>query len=136
MYAVLKYLISYPFSHKTVVLDCCHSGSGTRKVRDSATTVRGVVLPESTQADILGTGTRGSGLPKSDADREYTKSAKDRLLGSFSHVLLAACSAQQSSSEALVGGKFTTALLKVLQGSGTDQLTYRRLIENLESIPE
>ncbi|EIM79949.1 uncharacterized protein STEHIDRAFT_116150 [Stereum hirsutum FP-91666 SS1] len=124
----------------TVVLDCCHSGSGTRKVPggdQEKLTMRSVEFApdwKNTSMAHFTAGTRAT--QKASVSGKHTKLAEDTLLGTFSHVLLAACSAQQSSSEAIAGGKFTTELLRALQRLDTDQLTYRRLIEDLPDIPD
>ncbi|KAK0486536.1 hypothetical protein IW261DRAFT_1455946 [Armillaria novae-zelandiae] len=112
----------------TVILDCCHSGSGTRTGDDDETfAVRGIDLPASyTVPDEL--------LPDPDA-RESGIAEGHKNAGLLSHVLLSACQAGQRAREEDRRGVFTSALLEVLQEHAVNKLTYTDVINNLRDLP-
>ncbi|KIM26231.1 hypothetical protein M408DRAFT_25451 [Serendipita vermifera MAFF 305830] len=102
----------------TVILDCCHSGSGTRhgtdnrKVRSSK--IEGFIDSRK--------GTRGSEV------------AEDFLhMGLMSHVLLAACSPNGKAKEDQGRGEFTSRLLEATIATG-GKITYSNLVK-LVAIP-
>ncbi|KAG7440921.1 uncharacterized protein BT62DRAFT_909433 [Guyanagaster necrorhizus] len=118
----------------TVILDCCHSASGTRTVNDDPTfAVRGIDLPKTyiiSQGLLNGIepNARGNVVPET-----YENS------GLRSHMLLSACKRGQTARETVNGvekgqgaGVFTTALLKLLKKRGIDKLTYKDVITDLE----
>ncbi|PBK59431.1 hypothetical protein ARMSODRAFT_899277 [Armillaria solidipes] len=111
----------------TVILDCCHSGSGTR-TDDNDFTVRGIDLPESyTVAQDL--------LNDIEPDARASAVAKGfETKGMFSHVLLSACQAEQTAMEKYGRGVFTSALLNLLRAMGIDKLTYKDVITNLPDL--
>lgn len=107
-------------SNITVVLDCCHSGSGTR---DEAASVR-QCPPDERAAPVappIASGTRGD-APMSPPTPN-------------SHVLLAACSANQSANETVDAsleskpkhGVMSFALADVWRSSPAQGLTYREI---------
>ncbi|KAK0187315.1 caspase domain-containing protein [Armillaria mellea] len=117
----------------TVILDCCHSASGTRDdSSDLTSAVRGIELPNryaipndlfppdiapNTRADSVAEGFQTAGLS--------------------SHVLLAACKAGEVARENSEGGskrgEFTLGLLKLLREKGI-KLTYEEIIHNLQNL--
>jgi hypothetical protein len=120
-------------AHVVVILDCCHSGSGTRVVRDQETAVRRaptdlrerpiasfLVGPE--EADRLA-GTRG-----------LAEDRTDWPVGR--HVLFAACRDDQEASEFLGGlarGAFSYFLGDTLR-TATGPLTYRNLFGRTDDL--
>ncbi|KAK0486539.1 caspase domain-containing protein [Armillaria novae-zelandiae] len=113
----------------TVILDCCHSGSGTRADDDDPTfTVRGIDLPETyTVSQDL--------LHDIEPDARASLVAKGfEKSGLLSHVLLSACQAEQTAMEKHGRGVFTSALLGLLRERGVDKLTYKDLITDLPDL--
>ncbi|KAG6908030.1 hypothetical protein DXG01_006449 [Tephrocybe rancida] len=109
----------------TVIFDCCHSGSGTRKnSSDDSLAVRGIELPSSYSIpdDVFESETRGLSVHESTAS-------------SSSHVLLAACKQGQLAMERQGRGVFTSALLTLLEMQGVDRLTYAEVITHLPDLP-
>lgn len=112
-------LLVLPF---TVILDCCHSGSGTRGghvVRGVEFKERRVTVPgnydEGIWRKFIGSGTV--------VDYEY------RHAGPGSHVLLAACGSKELAAD---GYSFTQALLEYLKTALLDTLSYVVLIRNID----
>ncbi|OWL94628.1 hypothetical protein CBQ26_15145 [Deinococcus indicus] len=116
--------------HVCVVLDCCHSGSGTRNLYEDGLTVRQApfddrpplapTFPQQHAADSrqpVTSRASGSGW----AELQYGK-----------HVLLAACLSSETAKEVDVDGKhrgaFSAALLGALESVG-QFATYRDLIK-------
>ncbi|KAK0234488.1 hypothetical protein EDD85DRAFT_774432 [Armillaria nabsnona] len=114
----------------TVILDCCHSGSGTRTddADDPTFAVRGIDLPETyAVAQNL--------LRDIEPDSRASDVAKgfDKT-GLLSHVLLAACKHGQEAGERDGRGVFTSALLSLLREKGIDKLTYKDVITSLPDL--
>ncbi|KIJ36101.1 hypothetical protein M422DRAFT_261648 [Sphaerobolus stellatus SS14] len=116
----------------TVILDCCHSGSGTRgEADDSSSLIRSVdvdveVPPGLDESIRCACDTsRGIALPR----ESYARGAK-------SHVLLAACGRQETAREKGGRGYFTKALLKLLEAVGPENLTYASVLEKIGPILE
>ncbi|KDR81761.1 hypothetical protein GALMADRAFT_221630 [Galerina marginata CBS 339.88] len=116
----------------TVILDCCHSGSGTRDAQlDSTTFSRGVDLPAYYQLyarideEIVSIDeeSRGAAIAKNFAQTGLT-----------SHVLLAACREDEKAKESKGRGVFTHALLDTLQRVGLDKITYKDLVLRLPDL--
>lgn len=148
-----------------MILDCCHSGSGTRKGKsdDHSASSRGVDLPQyriipTFKAD-LGT---DQPLPDLGTDRPVSDSHPDQSpsnsrnqdqrrnqpvaraskisegfasAGLASHVLLAACREDEVCMEIDGRGRFSKALLAELDTRGTDSISYEDLIGKLPDIP-
>ncbi|PBK66463.1 hypothetical protein ARMSODRAFT_1021270 [Armillaria solidipes] len=113
----------------TVILDCCHSGSGTRTDDDDLTfAVRGIDLPETyTVAQDL--------LHGIEPDARASVVAKGfEKTGLLSHVLLSACKHGQEAGERDGRGVFTSALLSLLREKGVDKLTYKDVITSLPDL--
>ncbi|KZV62347.1 hypothetical protein PENSPDRAFT_642315 [Peniophora sp. CONT] len=116
----------------TVILDCCHSGSGTRVSEFTAERLeRGFVMeepiPASLDEDLW------SGVPD---ERAIAVAAGFAKAGSRSHVLLAACREIQVAHEENGRGAFTRALLNTLRGVATDKVTYQDVMERLPDISD
>ncbi|KAG7440927.1 uncharacterized protein BT62DRAFT_909410 [Guyanagaster necrorhizus] len=116
----------------TVILDCCHSASGTRTVNHDPTfAVRGIELPE--------TYTIPRGLFHHDISHYKSRSSSTaqgfERTGLSSHMLLSACKQGQEAREADGHGAFTSALLSLLKKSGVDKLTYKDVITHLPDLP-
>ncbi|KDQ52438.1 hypothetical protein JAAARDRAFT_73132 [Jaapia argillacea MUCL 33604] len=110
----------------TVIFDCCHSGSGTR---DPDRLIRCAEIEDKISLDldqrICGTDARGSvTLP------EF------RHTGLSSHMLLAACGADETAGEINQRGVFSKALLKLLQSVGVEKLTYRDVLTSIDAMPD
>lgn len=125
-------------AHIAVILDCCHSGSGTRNadVSDEEVRVRRVptdqrlrpietFLVTAAQATALSGGTRSL-----EGGGWYT-------LPRGRHVVLAACSPAEEAKELILGGEqrgaFSYFLLDTLQRAG-QTLTYRDLFKRVNAL--
>ncbi|KAK0442692.1 caspase domain-containing protein [Desarmillaria tabescens] len=142
---ILRKLSDAKGNNITLICDCCHSAGLNRgddsdsddldsNESDPSELVRGVDDIESnpTQCDTqpilpeCGNGETREGYPNVKVpSREGFRASWD------SHVFLAACLSDQKARETSEGGKFTTALLKVLKGTYQGHihthLTYRAL---------
>ncbi|KAI0341528.1 hypothetical protein BDW22DRAFT_1430173 [Trametopsis cervina] len=113
----------------TVILDCCHSGSGTRDF--------GTIHPD--LADAVPRGVGAVTIPE-DLDSELN-SAAECLRGrgpsaislkQGSHILLSACRAEEKSWESRGRGVFTKALLSALREVSLDNpITYLDLLDRI-----
>ncbi|KAH6901389.1 caspase domain-containing protein [Coprinopsis sp. MPI-PUGE-AT-0042] len=114
----------------TVILDCCHSGSGTRK---TDTLVRSAPpsrtpIPANIDEDLFSgevfSLTRGAHiLPKF------------RHHGIESHILLAACKPGELAHEFQGQGQFTAALLLALKTLDIGSITYSELVRQFKVLP-
>ncbi|KZV76174.1 hypothetical protein PENSPDRAFT_680379 [Peniophora sp. CONT] len=130
--ALLEQLAEAKGNNITVILDCCHSGSGTRndavprgmEFKDGAGTE--LTISSSYQRDIWVHSQRGVAYLPKFANAGLT-----------SHVVLAACGPDESAYEDRIKheGRFTSAFLSVLETAGTDTLTYAELIRRLDYLP-
>lgn len=123
----------------TMVMDCCHSATGTR---DTVLSRSGKRLPED------GIGPRGweggDPRPRTDAnlvaplsELRAVVAAPDGQSGSLfpgpqGYVLMTACREQETAKEHSGNGVFTHFLCKVLNG-GVADLTYRALLDRVAS---
>lgn len=114
----------------TVILDCCHSGSGTRKGSADEITVRGMTIAESPPSDI-----DHDLLTAEPATRGSSTAAGFARKGLESHVLLAACTQKEQAREQSGRGNFTKAILQTIEAIGADKLTYASLLERMDKIP-
>ncbi|KAJ7190615.1 hypothetical protein GGX14DRAFT_381985 [Mycena pura] len=125
---ILEKIADVKSDNISVILDSCHSGSGTRDPRDETFACRGVELPKTYDIplDVLKaeSGTRASVVAKG-----HEKS------GLRSHVLLAACMRGQTAKERHGRGAFTSQLLELLKGEGVDRLTYKDVVTRLPDLP-
>ncbi|KAJ2923438.1 hypothetical protein H1R20_g13657, partial [Candolleomyces eurysporus] len=106
---------------QTVILDCCHSGSGTR----SGLKARGVpykgIIPDNLDEDIMTRGARGIGVHD-----------RFRDAGCRSHVLLAACASYETAYEDRHSGLFTRALLDAFEGVDMTKTTNIDLVKSID----
>ncbi|KDQ52440.1 hypothetical protein JAAARDRAFT_483966 [Jaapia argillacea MUCL 33604] len=109
----------------TVIFDCCHSGSGTREPDHSIRCAEiQYEIPANLDQHIWGT----------DIDTRGSATLPDfRHTGLSSHILLSACSAGEFARERRQCGRFTAALLKLLQTVGVAKLTYRDVLTLIDS---
>ncbi|KAK7472144.1 hypothetical protein VKT23_000266 [Stygiomarasmius scandens] len=120
----------------TVVLDCCHSGSGTRS---NNMAIRGVALPHNY---IIPLELLPPPLPEPQSDKRSPGISKGyEKNGHRSHVLLAACRSDELAREFLDegnlrNGHFTKALINYLKPEGRENLSCRELMANLSEIGE
>ncbi|KZV61919.1 hypothetical protein PENSPDRAFT_739635 [Peniophora sp. CONT] len=131
--ALLKCLAGAKGNNITVILDCCHSGSGTRGGVDN-------------RSDVHYTTQRSIQFHYHTVDASYQSEhwgqrssllAADAISGLRSHIILAACGRNESAYEnpATRRGYFTTAFLRVLEAAGTIPMTYAELIRRLGTLP-
>lgn len=123
--------------HLIVILDCCHSGSGTRDLQDPAEGVRIRRVPTDERVRPLDTfivspaeaggyqpATRGGGQ------------AGWYSLPTGRHIVLSACSAEEEAKELFLGGEqrgaFSFYLLDTLLRTG-QALTYRDLFKRVNA---
>ncbi|PBK59426.1 hypothetical protein ARMSODRAFT_797871 [Armillaria solidipes] len=114
----------------TVILDCCHSASGTRTINQDPTfTVRGIKLPGNytIPQDLL------HNIPH-DKARAIVAAQGCEKTALLSHVLLSACMRGQEARERDGHGAFTSALLSLLKKNGVHKLTYRDVINSLPNL--
>ena len=117
--AVLIEEVAQTGAHVVVLLDCCHSGSGTREADDfrlgatRRTYHRALPRPIDTYIDGY-------------YEKQLTETGKV-VIPSSKHVLLAACDRTQSARETTIDtGVFTATLLNTLKKMGND-ISYANL---------
>jgi len=120
-------------AHVLCVLDCCHSGSGTRAALDEGIAVRRAPTDRRHRQaqDFL------DGVLKAATSRtEESPVANWGVAPGGKHVLLAACRSSETAKEVLEGGKshgaLTAALLTILQQT-RGSITYRDLAKRAEA---
>jgi hypothetical protein len=119
---------------QVVIFDCCHSGSGARDdVIDPRRIVRG--------ADVDAVNTIPADLDlniwvKSESGRGTIYEPGFLRKGLWSHVFLAACSANGKAFEDKENkrGEFTHALFSLLKTTSDDSLTYAELLDRIKPI--
>ncbi|KAH7917730.1 hypothetical protein BV22DRAFT_1135169 [Leucogyrophana mollusca] len=129
--ALLTRLAGAKGDNITVVFDCCHSGSGTRNDHAAPTRlVRGIKIKEAPAGDLDQDiwGTVEASETKNG--RALTSAAGFAQSGLLSHVLLAACGANEGAREESGRGVFTEALIDALK-FGVNQVTYAELLQRL-----
>ncbi|VDB91742.1 unnamed protein product [Peniophora sp. CBMAI 1063] len=130
--ALLERLADKKGKNITVILDCCHSGSGTRNdavprgMEFKSVDDKELTLDPMYQRDLWASAQRGIPYMANFANTGLT-----------SHVVLAACGPDESAYEDREKheGRFTSAFLGVLENAGTDTLTYSELIGRLDNLP-
>jgi hypothetical protein len=115
---------------QTVILDCCHSASGTRG--DESWTFRGVEFKNYTSRDDVPTAFITE--CESAGTRSLAKNNLHRFAGLGSHILLAACAEDEQARESLEHGLFTKELIEHLKLHGVDEYTNASLILNLQKL--
>ncbi|MDN5765348.1 MAG: caspase family protein [Humibacillus sp.] len=112
--------------HLLVVLDCCHSGTGTRDLDE---TVR--AAPEDERPRPAGTFLQGS----ADGDSETTRALSAVGVTAVGrHVLLAACRADELAKEITVLGSHRGAMSAALETTlrdGDGGITYREVLRSV-----
>ncbi|THU96129.1 hypothetical protein K435DRAFT_893462, partial [Dendrothele bispora CBS 962.96] len=118
----------------TVILDSCFSGSGTRISNPVPGVLsRGVELPEDYQ--IMSTIDQELLREIPDEDRQVIISKGFEKTGAASHVLLAACSSNQTAVEHGGRGRFTFALTSLLRSFDLNAMTYQDAISRMDDLP-
>jgi hypothetical protein len=132
-------------AHVAVILDCCHSGSGTRdpaggvrqwlprpdRVREEHRAVVGeLALPRELDGFLPGTVDEWTELPRL-IDRRWPGAPRRSSVPHADHVALSACQsfqvAKEQSDGTQMSGVFTAALLASLEAMGPGA-TYRELL--------
>jgi hypothetical protein len=125
--------VAAPGPHTLVVLDCCHSGSGTRAPLEEGIAVRRAPTdrrhrPVEAFLDGALAAGRGRGDGSSDTGWGVVPTGK--------HLLLAACRPSETAKEVMEAGKphgaFTAALLAALRQT-RGSITYRDLLKRAEA---
>lgn len=108
--AVLLAQVAKNHPHIAVVLDCCHSGSGTRIADDFKAEQPKLTAPRNLNRPL-----------ESYLDGCYTRTRDGQKLNIpiSPHVLLAACKPEQQAWEVNGRGIFTGTLVEVLENQGT-----------------
>ncbi|OFE16396.1 peptidase C14 caspase catalytic subunit p20 [Humibacillus sp. DSM 29435] len=109
--------------HLLVVLDCCHSGTGTRDLDETSR-----VAPEDERPRPVSTFLEGSTVGTFGATRSLSADS-DAAAGR--HVLLAACRADELAKEITVLGVHRGALSAALEATlrdGEGSITYREML--------
>ncbi|KAL0568251.1 hypothetical protein V5O48_013739 [Marasmius crinis-equi] len=110
----------------TVIFDCCHSGSGTRKNQLAiGFPVRGLDLPSTytIPPDIL---------EQELVFKQSLRSSVSETTGYSSHILLAACKSSQTAKENEEGGAFTSRLIALLRQRGFNRPSNADIILQIE----
>ncbi|KAJ2917516.1 hypothetical protein MD484_g2898, partial [Candolleomyces efflorescens] len=111
----------------TVIMDCCHSGSGTRwdpKGLQARRVDYNGVIPGDMDEDLMTVGVRG-----------FSVHDRFRHAGCRSHVLLAACAPDETAYEDAHSGVFTRGLLNALEAVDLSQTTNIGLLQQLTDLP-
>jgi hypothetical protein len=118
-------------AHLLCVLDCCHSGSGTRAVLEEGTAVRRAPTdPRERPIDsfLLGARRAAAGAPDTAAGWAVMPAGR--------HILLAACRASETAKEVIAEGRshgaFSASLISTLRQS-RGAISYRDLIKRAEA---
>ncbi|CCM05961.1 uncharacterized protein FIBRA_08200 [Fibroporia radiculosa] len=131
--ALLTRLAGEKGDNISVILDCCHSGSGTRADDGESTyMVRSVeieAIPFDLDKDVW------SLQSLSYEDRATAIATGFAHSGLRSHVLLSACGAEERALERDGRGLFTKALIDALLEHGTDKLTYADVVQRIANLP-
>jgi hypothetical protein len=123
---------------QTVILDCCHSGSGTRGSEIIETLERSCKLSPGDISDDLDADICKD-YPETEFSARGMRFAEGFAVeGMNSHVLLAACSANERALEdknsAEPHGRFTSALLRLFKEVSPDQMTYADVLTRISRI--
>jgi hypothetical protein len=131
--AVLIAEVAQRDPHVLCVLDCCHSGSGTRAALEEGLAVRRAPTDRRHRSvDTFLDGTLAAGSVRGGA----SPGTGWGVLPSGKHLLLAACRPSETAKETREAGKphgaFTVALLTALRQT-RGSITYRDLIKRAEA---
>ncbi|KAF9474968.1 hypothetical protein BDN70DRAFT_936259 [Pholiota conissans] len=110
----------------TVIFDCCHAASGTRSSQ-----ARSIEIPDRVYSDL------DSDIIDAELARSAKGSSKFMHRGLGSHILLAACNPVELAIEGNGHGRFSAALLKLLNKVPAEQLCYSTILAHplFERIP-
>lgn len=122
-------------AHVAVILDCCHSGSGTRDLLEEGVSVRRVPTDERPRPIE-------SFLVDATQAATFSRSGEATNGGWYSlpkgrHVVLAACSPEELAKELYLGGEQRGAFSYFLMESltrGSTGLTYRDLFKRVNAL--
>ncbi|KAF7348381.1 hypothetical protein MSAN_01792100 [Mycena sanguinolenta] len=123
--ALLRDLADEKGNNITVILDCCHSGSGTREHR----LMRGIEFKDPEGRRITVPADYDRGIWKKFFGRGAVVDYQYRHAGLSSHVLLAACGSKEQAADDF---SFTQALLEYLKTASLNALSYTALIRSID----
>ncbi|KAF8875734.1 caspase domain-containing protein [Gymnopilus junonius] len=124
----------------TVILDCCHSASGTRDIGNnpSTTIVRSIEIEGPIDANLRQRISRDANLQEVEGKptEPRRKGTIDhyRPAGLQSHMLIAACGASEQAKEINGHGNFSVALLKLFKTHSPDKLRYCDILTQMDAI--
>jgi pimeloyl-ACP methyl ester carboxylesterase len=123
-------------SHVAVILDCCHSGSGTRAPAEAEVRVRRVPTDARLRPIETFLVTPDQAVALSQTGRSM-QGGGWYTLPQGRHIVLAACSPEEEAKELPLGGEqrgaFSYYLLDTLQRTG-ESLTYRDLFKRVNAL--
>ncbi|EIN11925.1 hypothetical protein PUNSTDRAFT_142133 [Punctularia strigosozonata HHB-11173 SS5] len=124
----------------TVVMDCCHSGSGTRAGGSSSSSSRmrpRFATPLTHETAIIRMREEAFDFIRPQVQTRRVEPVKMRYPDSRTHVLLAACRQDEQAWESDEGGSglFTSALLHVLRSADLPRLSYMTLMAEIGKLP-
>ncbi|TBA72887.1 caspase family protein [Rhizobium ruizarguesonis] len=125
--------VARPGPHVLCILDCCHSGSGTRAALEEGIAVRRA--PTDRRSRPIGSFLGGALIAASDRG-DGSLGAGWSVMPSGKHLLLAACRSSETAKEVMEAGTphgaFTAALLSVLRQT-CGSITYRDLLKRADA---
>jgi hypothetical protein len=124
--------VTYETTLQIVIMDCCHSASGTRALRDQETgAIRGIELHEAYTK-------RASLTEKDFQPKDGSNTSRAASSTPHNYVLLAACREDELAGDDQVNkrGHFTHRLLEELAAAESDwrRMTYAELIGRVGKI--
>ncbi|KZT24898.1 hypothetical protein NEOLEDRAFT_401837 [Neolentinus lepideus HHB14362 ss-1] len=123
---LLRRLAESKGDNVTVIMDCCHSGSGTRGASSIWSGQRARCLRPLRHTRPVPTALTAESSRYRHADMKY------RSL--HTHVLLAACRPDEQAWETRHGGWFTSKLLQLLSSHSLPTMTYASLMAKVEKM--
>ena len=118
--------------HVLCVLDCCHSGGGTRAAAEDGIAVRRA--PTDRRRRPIDTFLKG--VLATNREGEASSASSWGVVPTGKHLLLAACRSSETAKEVreagTAHGAFTTAMLAVLRQT-RGSITYRDLLKRVEA---
>ncbi|KAF9479227.1 hypothetical protein BDN70DRAFT_878993 [Pholiota conissans] len=118
----------------TVIFDCCHSASATRGQKQDADVISRSVHIE--KSDVYTEQLSRELLAEETISRDAFVASKFKHRGLGSHILLSACGALEEAKEINGHGRFSTAILNLLEQVEFDSLRYSDILkhEKIEKI--
>jgi len=121
-------------AHVTIILDCCHSGSGTRKAEDGVTIRR---VPTDARLRPIETFLVSPAQAAAGGSRDIDTAGGWFKLPTSKYIVYAACSADEEAKELSLGGEqrgaFSYYLLDTLQRS-SEPLSYRDVFKRVNAL--